>query len=241
MPTSRIRATPPGLALLLLVCAACQGPATKLRTNAPEPTLSAQLDWGAFPLGPNDIVRVGVYGHDALATPGTRVDMEGNLSLPLVGAVRVAGLSTSQAREAVTQAYSAFVIEPRVDLSVVTHGARRFYALGEFARAGAIEFDRPLTVMQAVALAGGVTGRGDGKHAVLLRGDPRSLEVEVINLSTLDRKAFLALQPDDVLFVRRNNAGKFSDELLPYLAGISSSLASVATVLLIEDRISEGN
>jgi polysaccharide export outer membrane protein len=240
MPTSCFRATLAGLAVAF-VCAACQGPATKLKTNVPEPTLSAQLDWGAFPLGPNDVVRVGVYGHDALATPGTRIDMEGNLSLPLVGAVHVAGLSSSEAREAVTQAYSAYVIEPRVDLSVVTHGARRFYALGEFARPGAIEFDRPLTVLQAVALAGGVTGRGAGKHAILLRGDPKSLEVEVINLSTLDRKGFLALRPDDVLFVRRNNAGKFSDELLPYLAGISSSLASVATVLLIEDRLSENN
>jgi hypothetical protein len=63
----------------------------------------------------------------------------------------------------------------------------------------------------------------------------------VIDLETLDERGFLALKPDDVLFARRNNAGKFSDEIMPYLVAASSSLASVATVLLIEDRLAEGN
>ena len=229
------------LVLALVLCAACRSSRpVRLETSAEQRTLATQLDWSGFPLGPNDIVRVGVYGHEELATAGTRVDMDGLLSLPLVGGVRVAGLSSHEAREAVTAAYAQFVVEPRVDLSVVEFGARRFYALGEFKEPGAIEFDRPLTVLQAVAMAGGVNGRGDASELVLLRGDPEHLEVELIDLETPDEKCFIALAPDDVLFVRRTRAGKFSDELLPYLAGISSSLASVATVVLIEDRISGG-
>jgi len=225
-----------------VVClGACQSEPVRLKTTAPERSLTTQLDWSGFPLGPNDVLRVGVYGQEALLAPGTRVDMDGVLSLPLVGEVPVGGLSTSQAREAVTHAYEAFLNDPKVELSVVTYGARRFYALGEFAEPGALEFDRPLTVLQAVAMAGGVTGRGDASKLVLLRGSPENLEVELINLEVPDRRGFLALRPDDILFVRRNSAGKFSDELLPYLSGISSSLASVATVVLIEDRVSGGN
>lgn len=226
--------------LALCASSACQSQPVDLRTKQTNPTLSPKLDWSAFPLGPNDVLRVAVYGHEPLATPGTRVDMEGNLSLPMVGAVPVAGLSISQAREAIAAAYSKYVVEPRVDLSVVQHGARRFYALGEFARPGAIEFDRPLTVAQAAAMAGGVTSRGVLSKVVLLRGDPETLEVETIDLQTLDEKCFLALKPDDVLFARRSSAGKFSDEIMPYLVAASSSLASVATVLLIEDRLAEG-
>lgn len=225
---------------LAAACAACQSQPVRLETTASVRTLDERLDWSGFPLGPNDIVRVSVYGHDALATPGTRVDMEGDLSLPLVGAVRVAGMSAREAREAVAAAYAQFVVEPRVELSIVTHGARRFYALGEFTRSGAIDFDRPLNVLQAAALAGGVTGRGDSSQVVLLRGTPEQLEVKVIDLEVPGREGFLALRPDDILFARRSRAGKFSDEILPYLSGVSSSLASVATVLLIEDRISEG-
>ncbi len=226
--------------IALLASIACQSQSVDLRSTQKHPTLNPKLDWGAFPLGPNDVLRVSVYGHEPLATPGTRVDMEGNLSLPMVGAVAVAGLSISQAREAIAAAYSEYVVDPRIDISVVQHGARRFYALGEFARPGAIEFDRPLTVAQAAAMAGGVTSRGVLSQVVLLRGDPDNLEVAKINLETLDHKSFLALRPDDVLFARRSNAGKFSDEVMPYLVAASSSLASVATVLLIEDRLAEG-
>lgn len=227
-----------GLALALLAC--CSSPPVKLMANAAAPTLSVKLDWSAFPLGPNDILRMSVYGHEPLATPGTRVDMEGNLSLPMVGPVPVAGLSVSAAREAITAAYAKFVVDPRVDLSVVQHGARRFYALGEFARPGSIEFDRPLTVMQAASMAGGVTGKGVLSQVILLRGSPEDLEVKTIDLEALDERGFIALRPDDVLFARRSSAGKFSDELMPYLVAASSSLASVATVLLIEQRLAEG-
>ncbi len=226
--------------IALCASVACQSASVDLRSTQTRPTLSAKLDWSAFPLGPNDVLRVSVYGHEPLATPGTRVDMEGNLSLPMVGAVAVAGLSISEAREAIAAAYSKYVVDPRVDLSVVQHGARRFYALGEFGRPGAIEFDRPLTVAQAAAMAGGVTTRGVLSQVVLLRGDPDTLEVEKIDLETLNEKCFLALRPDDVLFARRSNAGKFSDEIMPYLVAMSSSLASVATVFLIENRLSEG-
>lgn len=238
MQTHRIL---PCAALLCAVLTACNSQPVKLRSTATSATLSPQLDWSAFPLGPNDVLRMSVYGHEPLATPGTRVDMEGNLSLPMVGAVQVAGLSISEARAAISAAYAKYVVDPQVDLSVVQHGARRFYALGEFARPGAIEFDRPLTVMQAAAMAGGLTGRGVLDEVILLRGTPENLEIAVIDLETPDERGFLALKPDDVLFARRNNAGKFSDEIMPYLVAASSSLASVATVLLIEDRLAEGN
>ena len=142
--------------------ALCAGSACTSTPATPTPTaqistLSTELDWSAFPLGPQDIVRVGVYGHGDLGTSGGRVDMEGNLSLPLVGPVKVAGLSVSQARLAITAAYAQFVKDPRVDVSIVNHSARRFYVLGEVARPGSLELERPLNVMQAMALAGGFT------------------------------------------------------------------------------------
>lgn len=228
------------LALLLLPALLAAGCASAPLDLGPKPavsTLSTTADWSAFPLGPNDVVRVGVYGQPDLGTAGTRVDMEGNLSLPLVGAVQVAGLSTSAAREAVAAAYTRFVVEPRVDLSVVTHGARRVYVYGEVARPGALELDRPINVMQALALAGGFTPKADRDEVVLLRGVATELEWEILDAEDPSPRGFLALRADDVLFVRRSNAGKFSDEVLPYLSGISASLSTVATILLIDDRL----
>ena len=229
--------------LAFLFCAAlplvasCAAPAPDLGPSTATPTLSSTPDWSAFPLGPNDVVRVGVYGQSDLGTTGTRIDMEGNLSLPLVGPVRVAGLSMSAAREAIGAAYTRFIVDPRVDVSVVTHSARRVYVYGEVTRSGALELDRPINVMQALALAGGFTPKADRDEVVLLRGIDTALEWEVIDAEEPNAKGFITLRADDVLFVRRSNAGKFSDEVLPYLAGFATSLSTVATILLIDDRL----
>lgn len=222
-----------------LLAAACASSAPQLQRTALSETLSTELDWSAFPLGPNDVLRVGVYGQLDLSTEGTRVDMDGNLSLPLVGPVHVAGLSMSAARTAVTAAYAKYVVDPKVDISVVTLGARRFYVYGEVLEPGALEFDRPINVMQALALAGGFTPKALREQVVLLRGTPAELEWAVIDAEEPTEKGFLALRPDDVLFVRRSNAGKFSDEILPYLTAVSSSLTSIATILLIEDQLND--
>jgi polysaccharide export outer membrane protein len=226
----------------LALAAALAGAGCVFSTPVPVPTaakstFSTAVDPHAFALGPQDLVRVGVYGHDALGTAGTRVDVEGNLSLPLVGPVRVAGLSVSEARAAITAAYTEFVQQPRIDVSIVEPRSRRVYVLGEVAKPGAVELDRPLNVTQALALAGGFTARADRSEIVLLRGTPEALEVEVFDSEGPSERGFLALRGDDIVFVSRSNAGKFADEILPYLQGISSSLSSLATVVLIEDRL----
>lgn len=240
-PESPKRMNTPGLSLLALIaCCGCASTDVP-RATAQVATLSSEPDWTAFPLGPQDIVRVGVYGHPELGTSATRVDMEGNLSLPLVGPVLVAGLSVSDARAAITAAYATYVQSPQVDVSIVTHGARKLYVFGEVTRPGALEFDRPLTVMQALSLVGGFTSKADRSEVVLLRGTPENLEVAVIDAEAPTRELFLAMRSDDVLFVRRTNAGKFSDEILPYLQGISSSLSSAATIVLLDDRLGDKN
>jgi polysaccharide export outer membrane protein len=101
------------LSLAAFLAAGCASAPPDLGPRPASTSFSSQLDWSAFPLGPNDVVKVGIYGQPDLGTVGTRVDMEGNLSLPLVGAVKVAGLSTREAREAIAAAHTRFVVDPR--------------------------------------------------------------------------------------------------------------------------------
>jgi polysaccharide export outer membrane protein len=218
---------------------ACGSSAPSLAPTARTRTFATREDAAAAPLGPNDIVRVAVGRHPELGAAATRIDDEGNLALPLVGSVHVGGSSVSQARETIAAALSKFVRDPVVELSVVEHGARRFYVFGEVARPGAVVIDRSTNVLQGLAVAGGFTPKANRSRVVLLRGTPEDLEVEVIDASSPTRGGFVVLRDGDVVFVRRSHAGKFSDEILPYLQGISSSLSSAATVLLIEDRIDD--
>ncbi|MBK7643644.1 MAG: polysaccharide export protein [Planctomycetes bacterium] len=231
------------LLLAALLAGGCASDAPLPETTAKTSSFSRELVWDDLSLGPNDIVRVGVYGHPELGTPigtgvqGTRVDNDGNLSLPLVGSVPVGGRSVAQARGLVTEAVAKYVQEPKVDLSVVEYGARRVYIYGEVQKPGAYVLDRPLNVYQGLALGGGFTAHARREQIVLLRGQPEALEVKVIDGDTPNLDGLVALRPDDFVFVRRSGAGRFSDEVLPILTGISSALGSAATLLVLNDHL----
>lgn len=196
-------------------------------------------------LGPNDIVRARVHGYPELSTPetaeltGTRIDPEGTLSLPLIGPVQVGGQTLEEARKTVTAAYAAYMKEPQLDLSVVEYAARRFYLYGQIGTPGAFPIDRPLNAYQALTFGGGFEDRADRRRIVLLRETDDGVLVHVINGESPDESGLIAIQPEDFLFVRRTGVGRFTEEVLPVLTGISSSLSSVATMILIEDRLDD--
>jgi hypothetical protein len=96
-----------------------------------------------------------------------------------------------------------------------------------------------MTLYQALALGGGFTPRARREEIVLLRGTPENLEVFVFDGEYPETKGMNAIRPDDFVFVRRSGSGRFTDEVLPILSGIGSALGSIATVLLIEDQISD--
>lgn len=230
------------LALALGACRLAPLPHSVASTS----TLSPELTWSDLPLGPNDIVRVGVWGHPELSTPlsgtqsgavGSRIDGSGKLSLPLVGAVDVGGIGIDLARERIRAAYATYVQDPKVDVSVVEYGARRFYLFGEVNQAGSYVIDRPMTLYQALSLGKGFTTRADRERVVLLRGGPDTLEVHSFSAETPGLQGLMALRPDDLVFVRRTGTGKFTDEILPILQGISSALSSAATLVLIDDQL----
>jgi polysaccharide export outer membrane protein len=196
-------------------------------------------------LGPNDVVRARVYGHPELSTPesddltGTRVDPDGALALPLVGTVAVGGLTLPEAREVIRAAYASFMRDPRVEVSVVEYSARRFYLYGEVLKAGPVAIDRPLNAYQALTFGGGYSRHADRKQIVLLRETPQGVDVHVIDGEGPDESGLVAVLPNDFLFVRRTGTGKFSEEVLPILSGISATLSSITTLILIDDRLDD--
>jgi len=241
----RLTAALPCVLLLAGLQAACHVPSVPERLSIPCTVVPEPL---VLPLGPNDMVRIGVYGHPELGTAltpdvdGTRIDSEGNVQLPLVGPVQLSGKTPSEARLALQEALAGVLVEnPLVNLSVVEYAARRFYVYGEVQKPGAYPIDRSLNVYQGLALGGGFTRSAKRDEVLLLRAIEGGVEVLRLDGETPSPEGLGTLQPDDLLFVRRSGPGKFSDEMLPILSGLSSSLGSVATILLIEDRLTNGN
>src|SRR5438876_1233062 len=114
-----------------------------------------------YVLGPNDYVGVEVFGEDDLRTNG-RLNPEGNLSVPLLGSVHLAGLTLTQAASKLTELYSRdYLVNPRVNVILQSYAKRRFSILGQVGRPGSYEMPESspggIDLLEAIALAGGYT------------------------------------------------------------------------------------
>ena len=102
-----------------------------------------------------------VFGEEDLRTNG-RLNGEGNLSLPLLGSVRLAGLNLTQAAARLTDLYGKdYLVNPKVNVTLVGYAKRRFTILGQVNRPGSFEMPEGspggIDLLEAIAMAGGYT------------------------------------------------------------------------------------
>lgn len=172
--------------VVLLMLTGCGGPGSRL------PMLPAGPQ-APYVLGPGDQVRIIVFGEDNL-TGEFRVNDSGNIALPLVGAVRAAGLSSSGLETAVGAALRRdnLVRNPSVAVEVIAY--RPIYVLGEVNKPGQYAYQPGMTVVTAVAVAGGFTYRAvEGYAAVVRTADGTAVE------GRATRQSFV--RPGDVITV----------------------------------------
>ena len=133
----------------------------------------------SYVLGPNDRVRLKVYGEPDIAGE-YEVDNNGNVSIPLAGHIRAAGLTTRQLERAVASALSKGIVrDPRVNVEVALY--RPYYILGEVKKGGEYPYRLGLTVMDAVASAGGFTYRANENKVYLRRSGAGAEEVYALD------------------------------------------------------------
>ena len=133
---------------------------------APAPAAAAPQSGGVsapagYVLSANDQIAVEVFGEDDLRTNG-RLNGEGNLSLPLLGSVHLAGLNLTQAAARLTDLYGKdYLVSPKVNVTLVGYAKRRFTVLGQVNRPGSYEMPEGspggIDLLEAVAMAGGYT------------------------------------------------------------------------------------
>jgi polysaccharide export outer membrane protein len=109
----------------------------------------------------NDQVAVEVFGEEDLRANG-RLNPEGNLSVPLLGSIHLAGLTLTQAASKLTELYGRdYLVSPKVNVMLLSYARRRFSILGQVGRPGS--YDMPesnpggIDLLEAIAMAGGYT------------------------------------------------------------------------------------
>jgi len=120
-----------------------------------------------YTLRPNDQLRVQVYNEPSISGD-YQVDSAGYISVPLAGRLRASGRTAGQLEQAIVAALSRGVLkDPRVNVQVSNYAA--FYIHGEVKKSGEYPYRPGLTVMDAVATAGGFTYRANENKVFLRR------------------------------------------------------------------------
>jgi polysaccharide export outer membrane protein len=138
---------------------------------------------GTYILGPTDRVRLKVYGEPDI-TGEYEVDSNGFVSIPLAGHVKAAGLTTRQLEKGIISALSKGIVrDPRVNIEIALY--RPFYILGEVKKSGEYPYRVGLTVMDAVATAGGFTYRANESKVYLRRSGSTIEEIYPLDAPVL--------------------------------------------------------
>jgi polysaccharide export outer membrane protein len=155
------------LLFLCMVLLAASGLGARLSEPASAQQLAPAEPASSYVLGPNDRIRLKVYGESDI-TGEYEIDSTGNVSVPLAGHLKASGLTTRQLERSITSALSKGIVrDPRVNVEIALY--RPYYILGEVKKSGEYPYRLGLTVMDAVASAGGFTYRANENKVYLRR------------------------------------------------------------------------
>lgn len=191
------------LAALLVLAVACMTSAATCgldnATTLPPPDL-ARIEV----LGIGDVVEVRVFG-EAELTGTHQISELGTIRLPLVGAIVAAGLSPDELAAAIAAAYNGrYLRSAEVSLFVKERNSQKVFVLGQVAKPGAVPIaGRRITVIEAIAQAGGTSKLADASRVVLTR-DSAGTQVRVaVDVAAIGRGQApdIEMQPGDILFV----------------------------------------
>jgi polysaccharide export outer membrane protein len=155
-------------------------------------------------LGVGDVVEVRIFNEAELS--GThQISEQGTIRLPLVGAVLSAGLSPDELSAAIAAAYNAqYLKRAEVSLFVKERNSQKVFVLGQVSKPGPVVIaGRRITVIEAIAQAGGTSKLGDASRVVLTReNDGRQVRVAVdVAAIGKGQAPDIEMQPGDILFV----------------------------------------
>jgi polysaccharide biosynthesis/export protein len=160
-----------------------------------------------YVLQPMDLVKVEVFQEPDLERQ-VRLAQDSAITLPLISRVELRGRTVQQAEEIIRHLYDKdYLVNPQINLTVLEYAKRDVKVLGQVGKPGAVEIptDRPLKLLDVIALAGGFTRLADRKQVTLTRitadGTTTTTEINVDAILQSKKAEQWVLQQGDVINV----------------------------------------
>jgi polysaccharide export outer membrane protein len=214
----------------------------QLKEAAPRPLTLSQ-----FVLGPGDELEVRVWRQKDMDT-NCLVSPLGTITMPLVGNIQAAGRNLPDVEDQIRTVLAKYYVEPKVTVGVKAVRSMKIYVMGEVNKPGIFAFDEPLTVLQAISMAGGFTNDARRDSVLLARGDLSSPALRKLNLeAALERDNFGDNVPalrGDVIYVPATevaNAERFFLRIANFLKPVIDAERAIILGPIIPTAVTSGS
>ncbi|MBG0789713.1 MAG: polysaccharide biosynthesis/export family protein [Desulfovibrionaceae bacterium] len=160
----------------------------------------------SYTLGAGDVLEVSVWGDESLTRPNVIVRPDGKISFPLIGDMQAAGKTVEQLRKEFETRIGEYVSDAPVTIMLQQLGSTQVYIVGKVNRPGVYLMSGQTTVLQALALAGGMTPYADSDDILVVRtedgGNQRYLPFDYVKaVAGKGLEQNIALKPGDTVLV----------------------------------------
>jgi polysaccharide biosynthesis/export protein len=248
--------------IIILAAAGCQrsiNPSIMFKAPGDYPYNEQQtLTNIEYKIAPNDIVGLSVYTNDgfklidltasASSVTGTTagvssvatkytVDIDGFVNLPIIKRVKLKDMTIREAEKMLEDQYATYYNKPYVVVTVLNRRVLVFPGSGGTGKVVNLENENT-SLIEALALAGGIAETGKAFKIKLIRGDTRNPQVTLVDLSTIEglKRSNMLLQANDIIYVEP--VPRISQGILAQITPIVGILTSF---LLIYDIVNRAN
>lgn len=199
---------PSVLLLALFFSLVLPGAAQQITSGAVSASVKAvpKVTSKEYVVGEPDVLRINVWKEPEISQPSIVVRPDGRISLPLIGEVKVSGMTPREIEAVLVERLQATALkDARVTVTVVETGSKIVYVTGQVAKPGAYPLVMPTDVLQIIAKAGGLTPFAHSKAVFVLRQAEGGKQKLPVNYAQVLRghnpEQNLNLQPGDTVVI----------------------------------------
>jgi polysaccharide export outer membrane protein len=187
-------------ALLLIAGLALSAQAADTAKPSTPPANSA----AEYRLGPEDVIDVFVWKEPDLTTNGIVVRTDGKISLPLANELDASGKTAVELQKEITERLRRYITDPVVNVMVKQINSLKISVLGEVRKPDVYRIKNRVTVLDAIAMAGGFTDLARPNRVIVLRttaAGPQRIKVDIKQAVGEGHSSVFYLQPLDTVYV----------------------------------------
>ncbi|HKZ56970.1 MAG TPA: SLBB domain-containing protein [Thermodesulfovibrionales bacterium] len=167
-----------------------------------------QEDLSNYIIGSGDKLGISVYRNSDMDS-SPQVDTIGNITMPMLGDMKVSGLTTYQLRDTITEGLRKYIINPQVTVTVSAYQSQKITIMGEVESPGVLQIEKPMPISELISKVSGFTENANKDNITVLRKDGKgSRQIINVNVRKMleegDASQNILICKDDIIYVSKD-------------------------------------